>query len=148
MRKKKVNKETRKDKQKRPDCLGRQSQPCLEQRDQRNKYRAQSWTDILGLADWISFISGLAQTAFIGTRKLPKFWFADMAPLGRSSCILGLEIYLKSANENKHDFFSLILKMKFVEKTLAICHRTNHRLSNNTGGLEARVWEPQNCVKR
>lgn len=42
MREKKVNKETRKDKQKRPDCLGRQSQPCLKQRDQRNKYRAQS----------------------------------------------------------------------------------------------------------
>lgn len=39
-------------------------------------------------------------------------------------------------------FLSLIFKMKFEEKNLALYHRANHRLLNNIGDLEASVWEP------
>lgn len=40
-------------------------------------YRAQSWLDIWGLADWICCLSG--QEKHLQTQKSSKFWVADVA---------------------------------------------------------------------
>ena len=40
------------------DWLGPHRQPCLGEKEHENKYRAQSWPSVWGLADGIYCVSG------------------------------------------------------------------------------------------
>lgn len=66
-------------------------------KEQINKYRAQRWLDVWGLANRIYCVSVQAEH-LQGNKSYPSFSLLTWQP-GRSSSILGLEIYLNSVDK-------------------------------------------------